>query len=101
MDSYPAALLTGTLLMEGSCLAVQPQAGVPPEVVVWPADYRLRTAGTPAVVDGTGRLVAAVGDLVQLGGGEYHLDDIGQFLVPGTAIPPACRSGPFWLATPR
>lgn len=67
---------------------------------MWPPDYRLGASEPVSVLDGSGHTVATVGQVIELGGGDYQADEITSFLVQGASIPTECRLGPFWLAKP-
>ncbi|MBA2363673.1 MAG: hypothetical protein H0V86_09105 [Chloroflexia bacterium] len=61
------AELDGELTGKGGCLEVVDHT------LVWPSDYRARREdGRVEVLDGSGRVVARVGDRVSGGGGETH-----------------------------
>jgi hypothetical protein len=92
----PAALLTGTLILEGSCLYAVGSETTGRWLPVWPPNFGL--AGD-VVMDGT-RPVARVGDVVKLGGGEYagHSSDFLRTLMDGD-VPAECQHGAYWLVT--
>ena len=94
LSSYPAALLTAELVLDGECVfAANAEAGgrwLP----IWPNGYSLAD-GEISDRDGP---IARIGDRVKLGGGEYH-DSQFEFLrtllvVP---VPASCRGGDYWL----
>jgi hypothetical protein len=89
-----AALLIGGLLEEDGCLRV----GEPDEshLVIWPYDHTVTAAedGTLEVRDGSGQVVARVGDVVRLGGGQVPT---AEDATP-TEIPERC-GGPYWIAS--
>lgn len=69
-NSGAAALLTGTVIERNGCLYVQPAAGTE-YLVIWPDSLRLviDDMGLPTIMDGSD-VVARVGDVVRVGGGE-------------------------------
>jgi hypothetical protein len=87
------ALLIGTLVEKDGCLRVV-ESGYS-HLIIWPYDHTVTTAadGTLQIHDGSGAVVAQVGDTVRLSGGE----------VPSAVrhtpitIPDRCE-GPYWLA---
>jgi hypothetical protein len=91
----PAALLEGTLALDGSCLVIvgdRQQRWLP----IWPTGFYL--AGT-SLMDESG-IVAAIGDPISMGGGEYHEKEW-EFLAGllATPVPTECRLGTYWLAS--
>src|SRR4051812_19989747 len=66
LDAAPAALLVGPLALQGSCLLVTGAGG--PWLPIWPPAFHL----VGQELQGPSGPVAKVGDLVSLGGGEYH-----------------------------
>ena len=97
VDGGPTALHTGTLVREGECLLVVSDLPFSSRyLVIWPVGYSL--VGNQVVQGGT--VKASVGQLVQLGGGEYKsatYEFVKTLLV--TEIPQDCRANDFWLAT--
>jgi hypothetical protein len=94
LDGYPAALLEATLVRDGACLVAQGPDPRDRWLPIWPPGFSL--AGD-VVLDG-GAEVARVGDVVKLGGGEYHEPeyDVLRTLMPAD-VPDACRGGAYWL----
>lgn len=66
-----AALLIGRLVEEQGCLRIVADEGSG-HLVIWPYDHTVAVEadGTIAIRDGNGTVVARVGDLVRMGGGE-------------------------------
>lgn len=93
----PAALQRGTIVATPSCVLLEEPIQRIRWLVVWPAGY---SGLGGSIVDGDGHPVARVGDVVDLGGGEYREDQYG-FLQTLLISEPAlgCRGGPYWLAT--
>jgi hypothetical protein len=106
-DTWPAALITGTLVERSGCifLAADTSAtNLPDVLLIWPR-------GTTAARTPDGRLRIDVGDgapvqtgdHVSLGGGFIgeSKDDVGQAeSLMGTAIPEPCRTGGGYWITP-
>jgi hypothetical protein len=88
------ALLIGELLEEDGCLRVG-EAGES-HLVIWPYDYTVTAAedGKLQVRDGSGNVVARVGDIMRIGGGQVPK---AEDATP-TDIPARC-GGPYWLAS--
>ena len=88
------ALMMGQLIEEDGCLRVRggEDAAL---LVIWPYDHTLTVDadGVPEVRDGSGEVVARVGDTVEMGGGQSP--SIGARLAE--EIPDVC-AGPYWIA---
>jgi hypothetical protein len=94
LNGYPAALLEVTLVREGECLYSQASDGNGKWLPVWPSGFGL----SGDVVMKGGQRIAAVGDRVKLGGGEYHESEYAFLRSLMTAdVPTACRGGDYWL----
>ena len=88
------ALMIGELVEENGCLRVR--GGEDPALlVIWPYDHTLTVdaEGVAEVRDGTGAVVARVGDTVEMGGGQAPSLS-GAF---AAGLPEACP-GPYWIA---
>lgn len=89
-----AALLIGELTETDGCLRVRAEDDS--YLVIWPYDYTVTAAADGAIQirDGSGAVVARVGDVVRMGGGEVPA-------VEGltTTEAPAQCGGPYWLAS--
>jgi hypothetical protein len=97
LDSYPAVLLTATLVRSGGCLYADAPDGSDRWLPIWPRSYHV---DGDALFDLDMR-VATVGDTVPLGGGEYTAVDedfLRSLMVDD--IPTACRIGQYWLVNP-
>ncbi len=89
-----AALLIGELTEEDGCLRVGEKGES--SLVIWPCDHTVTATedGTVQIRDGDGNVVAEVGDIVRLGGGQVPTVDN----LAGTEIPDRC-GGPYWIAS--
>ncbi len=69
---YPDAMGGGKLVVDGEgCLRTKVSAEDPGSVPLWPSSFELDTEGDKIqVLDGKGRVVARVGDEVDMGGGD-------------------------------
>lgn len=87
------ALTRGELVVEKGCLRLRHEDGSS-RLPVWPPGWELSTEGREVrVLDGTGRVVAQVGDKVQMGGGEVPARaEIRRKL----SVPEGCP-GPIWI----
>jgi hypothetical protein len=88
------ALMIGELIEEDGCLRVGEKGQS--HLVIWPYDHTVTAAedGRLQVRDGSERVVARVGDIVRLGGGQ--VPTVGD--ATATEIPDRC-SGPYWIAS--
>jgi hypothetical protein len=96
LSGYPAALLTAELVVEGECLFADSTESAGRWLPIWPKGFALQDG---VLTDPNGR-VAAIGDTVKLGGGEYHDSDFDfvqtMLVVP---VPASCRGGDYWLVS--
>ena len=89
------ALLIGELILVDGCLRVTSQGGTS-YLLVWPPDVTLRTENNRIeILNQAGHVVARVGDVIQVGGGEIGATPASDERVP-QHLPPACP-GPYWL----
>jgi hypothetical protein len=93
----PTALLSGTLVANGSELWIKEDGNGFPRPIRWPSGFGVRSVdGRLVVADAFGGIKAAEGDLVQLPGGEIgsngpwgvcgDMDSIRRFLTPVSGI---------------
>ncbi|MBZ5712903.1 hypothetical protein [Nannocystis pusilla] len=95
-DTFMQALLSGTLIEQSGCLRVSPDGQQPGHLLIWQPGYTARRAGDRVeIVDGTGKVVARVGEPLRTGGGGVPMSDAlrQQLKAPLDA---ACV-GPYWL----
>ena len=87
----PAALLEGTLALDGSCLVILGDRGQK-WLPIWPPGFYLAST---SLMDESG-----IGDTLSIGGGEYH-ENQWDFLAGllATPVPSECRLGTYWLAS--
>jgi hypothetical protein len=92
------APLSGTLALWGRCLALQPAGDRERHTLLWPAGYRARVEdGALEIVDGSGAVVARVGQEVRLPGGAIPVDgDSPRFRRLFGELPCGCN-GPYWI----
>jgi hypothetical protein len=88
----PAVVLTGQLVLNGSCLQLTSDDPQGTWLVVWQPGTTLRGS---AVVSRNGSTLARVGDRVALDGGNYDATQVQPELA--TSLSPACQSSPYWL----
>src|SRR5215213_293924 len=94
LNGYPAALLTAELAFEGECVFADSAESDGRWLPIWPNGFALQDG----VIYDRGARVAAIGDVVSLGGGEYHdsdFDFVQSLLV--VPVPASCRGGDYWL----
>lgn len=93
------ALTSGTLVVEKGCILLRHEDGSA-ELPVWPPGWNLRTAGREVtILDDAGRVVARVGDVVRMGGGQVTADETEggyERLRQSLKIPEECP-GPLWI----
>ena len=88
---YMEADLTGKLEIVDGCIRLQNEQSS--YLILWPRDFSLRTdRAVIKILDGTGEMVAEVGDNLMIGGGE-SLSVTGFVLQP---LPEECV-GPYWI----
>jgi hypothetical protein len=106
-DTWPAALITGTLVEANGCIFLAPDANginVPEVLPIWSRQTTAERTfeGTLRVVV-DGRFVGQMGDHVSLGGGFVgeSRNDVSQAeSMMGAAIPEQCRTGGGYWITP-
>ncbi len=88
-----SALLIGELIEEDGCLRVG-EVGQS-NLVIWPYDHTVTAGedGRLAIRDGSGAVVARLGDVVRLGGGQVPAVENATPM----EVPDRC-GGPYWLA---
>jgi hypothetical protein len=93
----PAALLTGTLVVEDGCLRVREDEGDSSYLVIWQPDYYLTDSdGVLEILDRGGFVVARVGEPIRLGGGATSAGAAVINPQLQTSIPSSC-GGPYWF----
>ena len=93
--SFMAALLIGRLEVENGCLQVYQEESDQRIVIVWQTDYFLNNNdGSIEMLDREGKVVARVGEMIYLGGGEVGSIDSDHLQAP---ISEHCSDSPFWL----
>lgn len=92
--SFMTALLIGELIVEDGCLRIRDVYTGEHTLVIWQADYFLNdNSGRLEILDETGAVVAQVGEMIYMGGGEQRTVDNAELRQP---VPEQCNSGPFW-----
>lgn len=92
-----AALLRGQLAVRDGCLVVVDSGwfGNGPVLVVWAREYSLRRDGDRLRVFEADRAVVAVGDLVEVAGGESPAELIAG--LTSSQIPKECRAPKYYI----
>ena len=87
------ALAMGDLVLVEGCLRIGSADG---NLLVWPPDFTLKAEnGVLEILDGTGQVVARVGEEVRMGGGEVnYVEQLGEYV--RRQLPPNCP-GPYWI----
>lgn len=94
---FPAALMIGQLVLEGTCLRVTAQ-GAESSLPIWPPEVTLNAAADPIeLLNQDGEVIARVGDEVELGGGPTGAEAplIEELREP---LPEECP-GPYWITS--
>ena len=91
------AELIGELAVIEGCLRITRSSGSDTDyLLVWPPDFRLsaESDGTH-VLNGAGQVVAQVGEMVYMGGGEKrYVEQLDEYV--RQRLPPGCP-GPYWI----
>lgn len=96
--STDEALLVGELTVVKSCLRVISGDSSRSYLLVWPSNVTLRTTTlSPEVHDSRGRVVARVGEMIRMGGGELTPTEITALSDRLREPLPDVCSGPYWL----
>jgi hypothetical protein len=90
------ALVRGTLVLVDNCIRVQyDEVGIN-YLLIWPPDFSISFEnGTIEIVNEDGKIVASLGDNVQMGGGEIKLLSLLDKSIQ-EQVPPQCP-GPYWI----
>jgi hypothetical protein len=92
--AFMEALLIGELVVEEGCLRVRDIYTGEHTLVIWQADYFLTdNDGILEILDETGAVVARVGEMIYMGGGEQRTLDDTELRQP---VPGNCSDGPYW-----
>ena len=95
MGPTPGALSEGRLEVTDGCLWLVRIVGTK-ILPIWPGGYGLRgSVGSLKVTNSAGVVVAAEGQSVRVGGGEYPVADARRLM--GRVEPAACGGSGFWL----
>ena len=91
------ALIIGELVVVDRCVRVITEYSKPDNsfLAIWPPNFTVNTAVEPAqIIDESGEVVARIGDVVQMGGGEVK--GYSDPEVTGS-LPPECLGGISWI----
>ena len=90
------AELIGELAVFEGCLRVGSRTDGTGYLLVWPPEFTLKAEnGNLQILDGTGQLVARVGEEVRMGGGQTrYVEQLGEYV--RRQLPPDCP-GPYWI----
>lgn len=92
---HMTALAEGTLVQDGGYLRLK--RDIDSALLIWPYGFTQRTEGGEIqVFDGSGRVVARVGDNIKVGGGEVSAKMAEQYI--GRPLPADCP-GPYWIVS--
>ena len=93
--SFMEALLIGRLEVESGCLLAYQEGSDQPITIVWQTDYFLHNNDSSfEILDREGKVVARVGEVIYLGGGEVGGIEDDHLQAP---MPEYCNSSPLWL----
>ncbi|WP_185095181.1 hypothetical protein [Truepera radiovictrix] len=94
-EGVELALTEGTLVLEASCLRLQPRSGGTDYALIWPLEFGFKAEGNTVTILGVGgQRVAKVGDVLEVGGGDYGeltAEEFERFVIGS----PRC-GGPYW-----
>jgi hypothetical protein len=94
LNAYPAALLVGKLVLDNDCVYAEHTNSKQRDLIVWPSGTTLQKTDSESIVVGSdGERIAAIGEPIELGGGEF----VPRSDVMENAVPDGCL-GPYWLA---
>jgi hypothetical protein len=90
------ALARGTLVLADNCIRLERDKPLANYLLIWPPDFNISIEnGTIKIVNGDGKIVASIGDRVQMSGGEIHLlSQLDKSIQE--QVPPQC-TGPYWI----
>jgi len=98
VDYGPAGeLRNAVLVLDSSCLWLEPQEGEERFMALWPEGWNLRRAGDDLEVRTPSGAAAVVGQAITVGGGEMPEDYVAQLVTP--PVPERCRGSKGWLVT--
>ena len=94
-DAYPAALLSGQLVVRSGCVMAGGRGG---SILLWPDGYTARAGvdGRMQVLDENGAVVGTEGDTVTVGGGTVGA----SFDTRATQGTPEACGHHYWLVAP-
>lgn len=97
---YPPALTQGTLIYDGKYLLIKgvyPTSGAD-YLPIWPYGYSVNVEGGEIqVLNESSQVVARVGDIIKVGGGETTKEVVEENYI-GESLPDDCE-GPYWLVS--
>jgi hypothetical protein len=92
-NAFPTALIRGTVVEQDGCIRLRTSDDARGRLLMWQPSHRVHRNGERIeIVDGKGKVIARVGESIDLGGGE--MPAIENYLK--SPIPPAC-TGPYWM----
>ena len=104
-QGYPLSSARGRLVVEGGCLRLRsllPAFGFffgPSQLLIWPNAYTTRIDGqSTLVLDGKGTVVARVGQIIYVGGGQITREAAATSIEGN--LPDSCH-GPYWMVNPH
>ena len=87
---------TGTLMLVDKCLRLKSNQSDTSYMLIWPPDFKFLIENDAVkILNEDGIIVAMIGDLVYMGGGEVHLLLMMDKFIQDQ-IPPQC-DGPYWI----
>ena len=90
------ALTRGTLVLDNNCIRLERNNSLANYLLIWPPDFNISNENsTIQIVNGDGNIVAAIGDRVEMSGGEISLLSMLDNSIQ-EQVPPQC-TGPYWL----
>jgi hypothetical protein len=88
--------IRGTLVLSDNCIRVDEDGSDESYLLIWPPDFNMTIEnGTIEILNGDGEIVAHIGDMVHIGGGEIPLLSMLDKSIQ-EQVPPQC-SARYWI----
>jgi hypothetical protein len=88
--------IRGTLVLADNCIRVDEDDSDESYLLIWPPDFNITIEnGTIEILNGDGEIVAHIGDMIHIGGGEIPLLSMLDKSVQ-EQVPPQC-SARYWI----
>ncbi|MBN1149462.1 MAG: hypothetical protein JXA78_19530 [Anaerolineales bacterium] len=89
-------MINGTLVLVDNCIRVDSEEAATSYLLIWPPDFILIIENDMTkILNGDGEIVAHIGDMVQVSGGEINLLSMLDKSIQ-EQVPPQCTA-PYWI----